>query len=185
MLYQRNSLILQSLWSVQVIYSLGVHFIFLRNSSWKTLNNSLVFLILISWGDLPVLIGADLHFRTFSLRINKDQLRLHDNLLTTSTTQPLLRLVHLIYSHLIVPNSLFFLHCLLLIILHSAICPMWHHQESSPLLLLSWTPDSLHCFALLVTFNYLPLVSVKNGGCQLDFHENFEGFQTLWCQVHL
>lgn len=101
MLYQRNSLILQSLWSVQVIYSLGVHFIFLRNSSWKTLNNT-------SCGDLPVLIGADLHFRTFSLRINKDQLRLHDNLLTTSTNQPLLSLVHLIYSHLIVPNSCFF-----------------------------------------------------------------------------
>lgn len=108
MLYQRNSLILQSLWSVQVIYSLGVHFIFLRNSSWKTLNNSPVFLILISCGDLPFLIGADLHFRTFSLRINKDQLRLHDNLLTTSSSQPLLSLVHLIYSHLIVQNSCFF-----------------------------------------------------------------------------
>lgn len=108
MLYQRNSLILQSLWSVQVIYSLGVHFIFLRNSSWKTLNYSPVFLILISCGDLPFLIGADLHFRTFSLRINKDQLRLHDNLLTTSSSQPLLSLVHLIYSHLIVQNSCFF-----------------------------------------------------------------------------
>lgn len=108
MLYQRNSLILQSLWSVQVFYSLGVHFIFLRNSSWKTLNNSTVFLMLISCGDLSVLIGADLHFRTFSLRKNKDQLRLHDNLLTTSSSQPLLSLVHLIYSHLIVHNSCFF-----------------------------------------------------------------------------
>lgn len=184
MLYQRNSLILQSLWSVQVIYSLGVHFIFLRNSSWKTLNNSPVFLILISCGDLPFLIGADLHFRTFSLRINKDHLGLHDNLLMTSSSQPLLNLLHLIYSHLIVQiavfSSLFITHYL-----HSAICPMWHHQESSPLLLLSWTPGSLHCFALLVTFNYLPWVSVKKGGCQLDFLKNFEGFQTLWCQVHL